>query len=198
MGELSADWLAGGSMSADFWVFGYGSLMWRPGFEFSERCLASMRGVHRRLCIYSHVHRGTPDRPGMVLGLDQGGSCRGIGYRIKGELRDETLAYLRAREQVTMVYKEVWRDMIAERDSGQERVKAVVYLVDQKHHQYAGKRSAEELLPFVLQGQGKGGPCIEYISSTLDHLHELGLKDGHLSEVLALARAYSSGGQSGK
>jgi cation transport protein ChaC len=188
----------GKQIDGDPWVFGYGSLMWRPGFEFEERCLASMQGLHRRLCIYSHVHRGTPERPGMVLGLDRGGSCRGIGYRVSREIWEPTLAYLREREQVTMIYKECWREMIVERSTGPERVNALVYQVDHKHDQYAGKRTAQELLPFVLQGHGKGGPCIEYISSTLGHLHELGLKDEHLSEVLALANAHASGSKVGK
>jgi len=180
-------------MSEPLWIFGYGSLMWRPGFEFEERCEAVMHGVHRRLCIYSHVHRGTPDKPGMVLGLDRGGRCRGIGYRVSSDRREDTIAYLREREQVTLVYKEKWRPMLVQRHEGPERVHALVYVVDQTHSQYAGKRSAEELLPFVLQGQGKGGPCIEYIASTLDHIREQGMSDHHLEKVLALAQAARSG-----
>ncbi|MBV9246385.1 MAG: gamma-glutamylcyclotransferase, partial [Methylobacteriaceae bacterium] len=90
----------------DFWVFGYGSLMWRPGFAFVERQLATVRGYHRALCVYSHVHRGTPDRPGLVLGLDRGGACRGVAFHVAGEKWAETIAYLRGREQVTMVYRE--------------------------------------------------------------------------------------------
>lgn len=175
-------------MSGPLWVFGYGSLMWRPGFEFEKRLPAVMHGVHRRLCIYSHVHRGTPEKPGMVLGLDRGGRCRGIGYRVAPHRRDETIAYLREREQVTMVYKEKWRPMQVQREGGPEQVNALVYVVDQTHSQYAGKRTAQELLPFVLQGHGKGGPCIEYIASTLDHIREQGMSDHHLEEVLALAQ----------
>lgn len=182
----------GKQMKPDFWVFGYGSLMWRPGFEFEERCGAIMHGVHRRLCIYSHVHRGTPDKPGLVLGLDRGGSCRGIGYRVADTRRDETIAYLRDREQVTMVYKEGWREMLVDRDGTPQQVNALVYLVDQGHMQYAGKKPAEDLVPYVLQGHGKGGPCIDYISSTLDHIEELGFKDRHLSDVLNLARNHRS------
>src|SRR4051812_35408559 len=89
-----------------FWVFGYGSLMWRPGFAFLERRPATIYGYHRSLCVYSHVHRGTPERPGLVMGLDRGGSCRGAAFRVAHEIWDETLAYLRGREQVTMVYHE--------------------------------------------------------------------------------------------
>jgi cation transport protein ChaC len=113
-------------------------------------------------------------------------------------LRDETIAYLRAREQVTMVYRERWRPMLVRRESGSDRVRALVYEVDQNHVQYAGKRTVHELLPYVLQGHGKGGPCIEYIASTLDHMREQGMSDHHLEEVLALAEAAlaSSGGKS--
>ena len=86
----------------DLWVFAYGSLMWRPGFQFEERRPARAMGAHRALCVYSFVHRGTPEKPGLVLGLDQGGNCRGILYRVAAARRAETIAYLRAREQATM------------------------------------------------------------------------------------------------
>src|SRR5436309_7687850 len=102
----------------ELWVFGYGSLIWRPGFSFVERAQARLVGAHRSLCVYSFVHRGTPERPGLVLGLDQGGACRGMAYRVAANRRAETIAYLRAREQVTMVYRESVRSIWLEHDPG--------------------------------------------------------------------------------
>src|SRR4026209_2875606 len=85
----------------DLWVFGYGSLIWNPGFEFLEQKPARLIGEHRSLCIYSMVHRGTPEKPGLVLGLDRGGACRGVAFRVAEKNRTATIAYLREREQVT-------------------------------------------------------------------------------------------------
>src|SRR6202040_1341020 len=95
----------------DLWVFGYGSLMWRPGFDFIEQVPARLIGEHRALCVYSFDHRGTPEKPGLVLGLDRGGACRGIAFRVRGALRQAPIVYLRAREQVTSVYREVTRSV---------------------------------------------------------------------------------------
>jgi cation transport protein ChaC len=125
--------------SGDLWVFGYGSLMWRPGFAFVERVPARLVGLHRALCVYSFVHRGTPERPGLVLGLDRGGMCRGIAYRVAAAKRVETIAYLRGREQVTTVYLEIMRQIALE-DTARRRVRALCYIVDPSHVQYAGRQ----------------------------------------------------------
>src|SRR5437870_4447921 len=122
----------------DLWVFGYGSLMWRPDFAFAERVEAQLIGAHRALCVYSFVHRGTPEKPGLVLGLDRGGACRGIAYRVAAADRDATIGYLREREQVTSVYLETNRRITLAAAQPRD-VTALVYLVDRSHPQYAGR-----------------------------------------------------------
>jgi cation transport protein ChaC len=160
-----------------FWVFGYGSLMWRPGFEYSERRLATVFGYHRSLCIYSHVHRGTPDSPGLVLGLDQGGACCGVAFKVEAARQQSTLAYLREREMVTSVYREAL--LRARVDDGRQ-ISAIAYVTDTSHLQYAGRLPREELLRYVLQGEGVSGHNAEYISSTYQHLREIGIDDADL------------------
>src|SRR5450755_4564103 len=144
------------SSTGDLWVFGYGSLMWRPGFDYIERVPARLIGEHRALCVYSFVHRGTPEKPGLVLGLDRGGACRGIAFRVAATKRAETVAYLRAREQVTSVYREVMRSVWLQSDARQ-RVSALTYVVDRGHVQYAGRLSLIEQFRLVQQGHGRSG-----------------------------------------
>jgi cation transport protein ChaC len=166
--------------SGDLWVFGYGSLMWRPGFAYLDRHRARISGYHRALCVYSHVHRGTPEQPGLVLGLDRGGSCRGIAFQVAAAARDETVAYLRAREQVTGVYLE--RVLPAILDDGR-RVAALAYVVDRGHDQYAGRLSPDDVLRHVRQGVGVSGANPDYVRNTAAHLDELGVHDPLLSLI---------------
>jgi glutathione-specific gamma-glutamylcyclotransferase len=169
----------------DLWVFGYGSLMWRPGFPFVERRSAHLHGYHRSLCVLSHVHRGTPERPGLVLGLDRGGRCHGVAFRVAAEEADATVQYLREREQVTAVYRE--RRLPVRLDGG-EQVRALAYVVDRQHAQYAGRLPDEELLKLVRQGKGVSGRNPDYVRSTHEHLLAMGVVDpilARLTEALA-------------
>lgn len=161
----------------DLWVFGYGSLMWRPGFDHVEAAPARLNGLHRSMCVYSFVHRGTPERPGLVLGLDRGGSCRGLAFRVTPEKRQETIAYLREREQVTMVYLETERRIHLE-DGSDRSVTALTFVVDRAHQQYAGVLPPDDVLRLIRQGEGKSGKNPEYVLNTTDHLEELGIHDG--------------------
>jgi cation transport protein ChaC len=167
----------------ELWVFAYGSLMWRPGFEFLERRHARLVGAHRALCVYSFVHRGTPEKPGLVLGLDRGGNCRGIAYRVAAEQRTDTIAYLRAREQVTMVYRETWRPVWLD-DDPQQSVPALCYMVDRGHAQYAGRLSLERQLHFVRQGHGRSGNNRDYVLDAVREIERQGYRDEGL-ELLA-------------
>ncbi len=165
----------------DFWVFGYGSLMWRPGFDFTESALAWVNGWHRSLCIFSHVHRGTPERPGLVLGLDHGGSCQGVAFKVAGRAREKTLAYLRERELVTSVYLEKTVSVqFAEGGSAE----ALTYVADRAHSQYAGRLPLETITRLVAEGVGDCGDNPAYVRNTYEHLLRLDIHDEELAEVV--------------
>lgn len=164
----------------EFWVFGYGSLMWNPGFVFEEKAEALIFGYRRALCVRSWVHRGTEQRPGLVLGLDHGGSCRGMAFRVDAPRHTDVLAYLRERELVTHVYLE--RNLPI-RLKGGRRVKAVTYVVDRAHRQYAGALDALEAARVVHFAKGQSGPNDTYVFNTLAHLREMGIRDHWLEAV---------------
>jgi cation transport protein ChaC len=170
---------------SDFWVFGYGSLMWRPGFDHIEAVPARLLGAHRALCVYSWVHRGTREKPGLVLGLDRGGSCRGIAFRVAGEKRESVIEYLRERELVTEVYREAWRPVRLEGGHASETATALAYLVERQHEQYAGMLSREELLRYVRDGVGRSGINSDYVINTSSHLASLGISDPVLAWLAA-------------
>ena len=171
--------------SGDLWVFGYGSLMWRPGFDFVEQVPARLIGEHRALCVYSFDHRGTPEKPGLVLGLDRGGACRGIAFRVAAARRHDTVAYLRGREQTTNVYREVMRSVWLENEARQ-RVSALAYVVDRGHVQYAGRLSLTEQLRYVQQGHGRSGNNRDYVLSTVKSIEAQGFRDPQLHQLAAM------------
>ena len=166
----------------DLWVFGYGSLMWRPGFEFIEQAPARLIGEHRALCVYSFDHRGTPEKPGLVLGLDRGGACRGVAFRVAAAQRNHTIDYLRSREQTASVYHEVMRSVWLDNEPRQ-RVSALAYVVDRGHVQYAGRLSLAEQLRYVQQGHGRSGNNRDYVLSTVKSIEKQGFRDEPLHEL---------------
>jgi len=176
----------------DLWVFAYGSLMWRPGFSYLERVPARLIGLHRALCVFSFFHRGTPQRPGLVLGLDRGGMCRGIAYRVAAATRAETLRYLRSREQVTTVYLETMRQIELE-DHMRHRVRAVCYVVDRSHVQYAGRLTLAESLHHVRQGHGQSGANRDYVLETVRALEALGYRESDLHLLVERLAGQGSG-----
>jgi glutathione-specific gamma-glutamylcyclotransferase len=176
--------------SGELWVFGYGSLMWRPGFDCLERVEAKLIGAHRALCVYSFVHRGTPERPGLVLGLDRGGACRGIGFRIAAANRAATVTYLRSREQVTMVYRESIRRIWLASDP-ERSVPALCYMVDRGHAQYAGRLTHDQQLHLVRQAHGQSGANRDYVIDAVAALEALNIRESELH----LLAAQLKGGQ---
>jgi glutathione-specific gamma-glutamylcyclotransferase len=168
---------------ATYWVFGYGSLIWRPGFAYRRSTQALLRGAHRSLCIYSHRHRGTPERPGLVFGLVRGGSCRGMAFEVDGAIWDEVHAYLAERELDSGIYLETSRPIRL--DTG-EIVDALTYVVDERHPQYAGRLETAEQARLVRGGVGEAGPNPEYVLTTAEHLAAMGIHDPYLDELVAM------------
>ena len=155
----------------DLWVFGYGSLMWRPDFAYLERHFGVVHGFHRAFCVYSHVHRGTRERPGLVLGLDNGGSCKGVAYRVRAVDAEGVVEYLMRREMATRVYMPRWVTVRI----GDRTVRAHTYTAAHNHEQYAGKLSPEQAAGYIKNSNGRSGNNIEYLRNTVVHLEELGI-----------------------
>jgi cation transport protein ChaC len=169
----------------DLWVFAYGSLMWRPGFPFEESRRARLTGYSRRFCIYSVHHRGTPERLGLVLGLDRGGVCEGVAYRVSAAQSDEVRAYLRAREQVSGVYREAL--VPVELEHPQAAVMALAYIVERAHPAYAGRPPLRLQAQLIRGAKGLSGANLDYLVSTVRHLHELGIRERELERLVVMA-----------
>lgn len=172
------------------WVFGYGSLMWRPGFAFVERRRAVLHGRRRAFCIYSVHHRGTPARRGLVLGLAPGGSVRGAAYRIASEHWSHVTAYLAEREQPTETYVEA---SALVRLSGGLRRRALVYLSDTRHPQWAGALSLEAQADLIAGARGLSGRNIDYLRDLVEHLRAEGIFDHGMEALLSMVEDRESG-----
>lgn len=168
------------------WVFGYGSLMWRPEFDYVERQPATLHGRHRAFCIYSVYHRGTDARPGLVLGLAPGGAVRGAAFRVSDADWDGVYAYLRAREQPTETYVEA---RCAVRLADGRRVAALVFLSDRDHPQWAGALDLDAQARLIAGARGRSGPNIDYLQDLVEHLREAGARDAGMERLLAKVRA---------
>jgi cation transport protein ChaC len=169
------------SGDTNHWVFGYGSLIWRPGFIYLRAAQATLPGAHRSLCVYSHRHRGTAEQPGLVFGLTHGGSCRGMAFQVEHARWPETLDYLRERELDKGVYRETMRPI---RIAGMDTVTALVFVVDEHHPQFAGQLSVAEQARLVRIGRGESGANTEYVLATARHLEAMGIKDRYLTELV--------------
>lgn len=165
------------------WVFAYASLMWRPDFEHDEVRDGLMRGYHRGLCLYSHQYRGTPEVPGLVFGLDRGGNCRGRVLHVAPGDVNTVAKYLYDREMINRVY--VPRMAMVATPLGD--IRALAFIADRNHHQYAGSLADAEAVGLIRQGVGHGGACLEYLENTVQHLRELGIHDSQLERLYALS-----------
>jgi cation transport protein ChaC len=173
----------------DLWVFAYGSLMWRPGFTFEEVVHARLVGWSRAFCIYSRYHRGSSRRPGLVLGLDRGGMCEGLAFRVRADGAPETLAYLREREQIVSVYREAFVPVTLMK-TGHPEVSALSFLVERAHPSYAGRLPLTEQAHLIRGAAGLSGGNIDYLANTLAHLKELGIRERGLERLMTLVGAH--------
>ncbi len=176
----------GGGAADDDWVFAYGSLMWRPGFAFRERLAATLYGRRRAFCIYSVHHRGTYERPGLVLGLTAGGSVRGAAYRIAAANWDAVHAYLMEREQPTETYVEA---RVIVRLAGRREVSALAFLSDRNHPQWAGALSLEAQAALMAGAEGLSGRNVDYLRDLLAHLRAEGIRDASLERLAVMVEA---------
>lgn len=166
------------------WVFGYGSLIWNPGFAHDLTLVASLPGWHRSFCMRSIHHRGTPQAQGLVLALDRapGATCHGLAFRVTEGAEEETLAILRDRELISSAYLEQWLDVTLA-DGGRET--ALAYVIDPGHEQYCGGLALEEQAQIIATARGGRGTNRDYLNATARHLHALGIADPDLDWLVA-------------
>jgi cation transport protein ChaC len=165
----------------DLWVFGYGSLIWNPAFDFAEQRAALLRGWHRRFCLRMEIGRGTPERPGLMLALDHGGACKGVAFRIAAEKIRQELHVLWQREMFGGAYHARWVRL----ESGGEVIPAVTFVINRAHPRYIKELSVEQTAALIATGSGDLGTCREYLENTISHLKELGLSDAGLNRIAA-------------
>jgi len=169
----------------ELWVFGYGSLMWDPGFPYVRWAPALVYGYHRALCVYSTRWRGTAVRPGLVLGLARGGACRGLAYQVAADDVETALAGLWAREMRRRAYRpRLMRARLADRE-----IRVLTFIANVAHPGYAGRLSIEQTARLVATCRGDRGSNIDYLARTIKHLAELGVRDHNLQGVLAAVQA---------
>ena len=171
----------------DVWVFGYGSLIWNPAFHFVEKRTARVHGYHRRFCLWTPLGRGTTENPGLMLGLERGGACRGVIFRIAESAVETELDILWRREMFTGAYRPTW--MSAHSPGGVET--AVAFVINRAHGRYAGRLSEDQVAHHIATAEGPMGPCSDYLFETVAHLAELGIRDRRLESMAARVRAYA-------
>jgi cation transport protein ChaC len=173
--------LAGVDLSAGVWLFGYGSLIWNPAFDFSDRLTGRIWGYHRRFCLWTHLGRGRPERPGLVLGLERGGSCRGVVFHIAAERVEEELEIVWRREMLSGAYLPRWVEV----KTAVGTVPAIAFVINSAHERYARALADDEIAAVIATASGWLGPCADYLANTVDHLATLGIHDRPLERLRA-------------
>lgn len=166
-------------LASDIWIFAYGSLIWNPIIRYSDRCVGTVYSWHRRFCLWTPLGRGTPDHPGLVLGLDRGGSCRGIVYRVAASDVATELLLLWRREMIAGTYIPRWVKVI----SGKQVVKAIAFVINPHHSLYAPKLSLEDTAYAISKAHGSLGSCADYLLQTVEGLAEFGIVDRKLIQI---------------
>lgn len=176
--------LAGFPKGEDLWVFAYGSLIWNPAFHFAETRLGRIHGYHRRFCLWTYLGRGTVERPGLMLGLDRGGSCQGLFYRIAADTVEEELTLIWRREMITAAYVPSW----VNGRSPDGPLRALTFTINRHHQRYAGKLDESEVVVALANAEGPIGRCSDYLFNTHDHLRDLAIHDPQLARLCGLVR----------
>ena len=179
LAESLTGFLADRDLSRGVWVFGYGSLIWNPAFHFDGRRIGTIYGFHRRFCLWTHLGRGNPERPGLVLGLERGGSCRGVALHVPPEHVQDELAVIWAREMISGAYVPRWVMV----HGGGAPVRAIAFVINHAHERYARYLPDEEIAGVIASASGALGPCADYLINTVDHLKELGVHDRPLEQL---------------
>jgi len=174
----------------DCWIFGYGSLVWNPLFDFEEKRVVTTHGYHRSFCLWSRINRGTPDRPGLVLGLDRGGRCRGVAYRIAPDRVENELRLIWRREMMLGAYVPRWVQV----DDDAARFRAITFTINRASPSYAGRLPTQTIIERLMTCHGRMGPGLDYLLHTAEALRACGIADRHLQELCERARAIKARG----
>lgn len=181
--------LAAAPTRGDTWVFAYGSLLWNPAFHYIEERAGTVYGYHREFCLRTNIGRGSPELPGLLLGLDRGGSCRSVALRIPRHAVRTELGIIFRREMLTGVYEPRWVNVHI---SAKRILRAVTFVIDPAHERYASGLSEEELVSTIASAVGPLGKCCDYLFETVDHLRERGLADRRMEHLAQRVREHQA------
>lgn len=179
--------LRGWDGRSDLWVFGYGSLMWNPAIHVAETVPAKVHGLHRAFCLKLILGRGTRERPGLMLGLDRGGSCRGMAHRISADQVESETEILWMREMIGGAYRPAWVRLVV--PGGRLDAPAFTFVINRANERYAGKLPEETVARRIAHAEGRLGTNRAYLYRTVERLDALGVSDGPMHRLCDRVRA---------